>query len=51
MDKELSQAVMKRSKLRNDYLKHRSRENTLAYIKQRNLCVTLPVPVTSTIKG
>ena len=28
MDKELSQAIMKRSKLRNDYLKHRSEENS-----------------------
>ena len=41
MDKELSQAIMKRSKLRNDYLKHRSKENRLAYKKQRNFCGTL----------
>ena len=41
MDKELSQAIMKRSKLWNDYLKHRSEENRLAYKKQRNFCVTL----------
>ena len=41
MDKELSQAIMKRSKLRSDYLKHRSDENRLAYKKQRNFCVTL----------
>ena len=41
MDKELSQAIMKRSKLRNDYLKHRSEENRLAYKKQRNFCVAL----------
>ena len=41
MDKELSQAIMKCSKLRNDYLKHRSDENRLAYKKQRNFCVTL----------
>ena len=35
MDKELiSQVIMKRSKLRNDYLKHRSEENRLAYQKQ-----------------
>ena len=38
MDKELSQAIMKRSKLRNDYLKHRSEENRFAYKKQRNFC-------------
>ena len=41
MDKELSQAIMKCSKLRNVYLKHRSEENRLAYKKQRNLYVTL----------
>ena len=41
MDKELNQAIMKRSKLRNGYLKHRSEENRLAYKKQHNFCVTL----------
>ena len=41
MDKELSQAIRKRSKLRNDYLKHRREENRLAYKKQRNFCDTL----------
>ena len=41
MDKELSQAIMKSSKLWNVYLKHRSEENRLAYKKQRNFCVTL----------
>ena len=41
MDKELSQAIMKRSKLWNVYLKHRGEENRLAYKKQRNFCVTL----------
>ena len=41
MDKELSQAIMKRSKLQNVYLNHRSEENRLAYKKQRNFCVTL----------
>ena len=38
MDKELSQAIMKRSKL---YLNHRSEENRSAYKKQCNFCVTL----------
>ena len=33
MDKELSQAIMKCSKLRNDYSRHRSEENRLAYKK------------------
>ena len=41
MDKELRQAIMKRSKLRNYYLKHRSEKNRLAYKKQRNFFVTL----------
>ena len=41
MDKELREAIMKCSKLRNDYLKHRSEENILAYKRQRNFCVTL----------
>ena len=38
MDKEFSQAIMKRSKLRNVYLNHRNEENRLAYKKQRNFC-------------
>ena len=42
MDKELNQAIMKRSKLWNVYLNHRSEENRLAYKKQPNFCVTLP---------
>ena len=41
MDKELNQAIMKRSKLPNVYLKHRSEENRLAYKNQHNFCVTL----------
>ena len=41
MDKELSQAIMKRSKLRNVYLNHRIEESRLAYKKQRNFSVTL----------
>ena len=41
MDMELSQTMMKRSKLRNGYLKHRSKENRLAYKKLRNFSVTL----------
>ena len=32
---------MKHSKLRSDYLEHRSEENRLAYKKKRNFCVTL----------
>ena len=41
MNKELRQAIMKRSKPRNDHLKHRSEENRLAYRKQCNFYVTL----------
>ena len=41
MYKELSQAIMKRSELRNLYLKHRSEENRLTYKRQRHFCVTL----------
>ena len=41
MDQELSQVVIKRSKLRNVYLKHRSEESRIAYKKERNFCVTL----------
>ena len=41
MDKELSQVKMKRSRLRNVYLKHRSEENRSAYKKQHTFCVLL----------
>ena len=37
----LSKDVMKRSRLRNKYLKQRSNTNKLAYNKQRNYCVSL----------
>ena len=36
--KELSKAIMQRSKLRNFYLKARSDENRIRYKKQRNIC-------------
>ena len=39
--KQLRKAVMKRSKLRNDFLKDRNDASQSAYRKQRNLCVTL----------
>ena len=41
MDKELNQAIMVRSKLRNKCLKLKTEENRLAYAKQRNYCVKL----------
>ena len=41
MDKELNQAVMVRSKLRNKYLKSKSEIDKRRYNKQRNYCVKL----------
>ena len=36
MDKELTQAIMIRSKLRNKFLKFKTEENRFAYAKQPN---------------
>ena len=41
MNKQLSKAIMKRSKLRNEFLRKKSKESKLAYNKQRNFCVNL----------
>ena len=41
MDKEINQAIMIRSKLRNKFLKLKTEENRLAYAKERNCCVKL----------
>ena len=41
MDKELNQAIMVRSRLRNKFLKLKTEENRFAYAKQRNYCVKL----------
>ena len=41
MIKQLRKAIMKRLKLRNDFLKDRNDASQSAYRKQRNLCVTL----------
>ena len=41
MTKQLQQAIIKRSKLGNDFLKNRNDASQNAYRKQRNLCVTL----------
>ena len=41
MDKELNQAIIVRSKLRNKILKLKTEENRLAYAKQRNYSVKL----------
>ena len=39
MDKEINQAIMVRSKLCNKFLKLKTKENRLAYAKQRNYYV------------
>ena len=41
MTKELSKAIMLRTKLRNQFLIKRTSEAKLKYSKQRNLCVSL----------
>ena len=41
MNKNLSKAVMLRTKLRNIFFKNRTEENKGRYTKQRSLCVTL----------
>ena len=40
IDKELDQAIIVRSKLRNTFLKLKTEENRLAYAKHRNYCVS-----------
>ena len=39
--KDLSKAIMKRSQLRNNYLKNKTDSNRMLYKKQRNYCVSL----------
>ena len=41
MNKTLSKVIMKESKLRNIFLKNKTKENRNNYAKQSNLCVTL----------
>ena len=41
MDKQLNQATMVRTKLRNKFLNFKTGENKLVYAKQRNYCVNL----------
>ena len=40
LNKELSKAIMTRTKLRNIFLQNRSEENRIRYTKQRNFCVS-----------
>ena len=39
--KELNKAIMQRSRLRNEYLKDKTRAARIAYKKQRNVCVSI----------
>ena len=41
MNKSLCRAHMKRTQLRKCYLKNRSEQNRLSYVKQHNYCVSL----------
>ena len=41
MNKELSKAIMHRSKLRNNFQRHRANEYVKKYSKQPNYCVSL----------
>ena len=41
MNKSLKKAHMKRSRLRKIYVKNKTDANRIAYIKQRNYCVSL----------
>ena len=40
-NKELSKAIMARTKLRNIFLQNRSEENSIRYAEQINLCISL----------
>ena len=40
-NKDLSKAIMTRTKLRNIFLHNKSEENKIRYTKQRNFCVSL----------
>ena len=41
LTKDLSKALMTRSRLRNKFLNHKPEENRTLYVKQRNYCVSL----------
>ena len=41
MNKNISKAIMTRSRLRNKFLRNRTPENKIAYNHQRNFCVSL----------
>ena len=41
VSKELNKAIMERSRLRNEYLKDKTRAARIAYKKQKNVCVSI----------
>ena len=41
VNKELNKAITERSRLRNEYLKNKTRAARIAYNKQRNVCVSI----------
>ena len=41
MTKKLYKETMKRSRLRNNFIRNRTEENTVLYNRQRNYCVSL----------
>ena len=41
VNRELNKAIMQRSRLRNEYLKLKTRTAKIAYNKQRNVCVSI----------
>ena len=41
LTKDLSQAIMKRFRLRNKFLNNKTEKNRTLYVKQRNSCVSL----------
>ena len=40
INKEISKAIMKRTELRNKFLKHKTDESRQAFVKQRNYCLS-----------
>ena len=40
INKEISKAIMKRTELRNKFLKHKAHESRQAFVKKRNYCVS-----------
>ena len=41
MDREINKAIMKRSRLRNKFIKDKTQVSKEAYTKQRNICTSM----------